>query len=97
MAKAQKIGVSEAPLSFKTREVRLSLTPEEAYAVMAVLGQVGGNPLSSPRKFTGDVYNALCEVINPILTGELWKESNITFNYDSMEGFLERALAADNR
>ena len=59
--------------------VILELTYEEAQAVFAVVGRVGGSNRDSPRKFTSEVYDALEDLLKtasgfsdyqPLLSGD---------------------------
>jgi hypothetical protein len=44
--------------------VILELNYEEAQALFALTGRVGGSSVDSPRKFTSEVYEALSGLLN---------------------------------
>jgi hypothetical protein len=87
---------------FRTTSVSLDLTPEEAYALVMVLEEVGGSPTTSPRKFIKEIYSALnCVIKSPYSWEDRFKvvQSNVSFFYfkdDTLKDFIEKALISDN-
>lgn len=57
---AHAIRLLNEDLGFKTKKVNLALTPEEAYALMALVGVVNGDT-DGPRGYTNNIYEALRE------------------------------------
>lgn len=81
MAKATKKEIPPVPVA-PVVEVTLVLSKEEAETLLAVLGRVGGNPYTTRRKHTQDVYNALLGLkldYNELGAADLSKEVSLTF------------------
>lgn len=78
MAKAEKVPVTQ-PVPFN---VVLTLSREEAEAVIDVLGMVGGPPKVTRRKYTDAVYYALAPLVGTSIDrGTMHdKDGSISFN-----------------
>jgi hypothetical protein len=86
MATAEKKTISKPTVVVHDEEVvDLRLTMEEADALIAILGSIGGDPDTSPRKHFWDLSNALYDA-----TGLRWAD---TESYSLAQGniwFKER-------
>lgn len=103
MAKAVTVKRS-VQRQFSTESVTLTLTPEEAYTLVAVLESIGGDPDTSPRRYSNSVCAALraAGIVSPFAFEDKSKyvERNnfaIYFKDGSVNKFLDMAVSKDNK
>ena len=88
---------------FRTEYVTLTLTPEEAYALVMIVEAVGGDPDNSPRKFIDCIYKTLSDKIKPPYGWDsrfkvIDKANCATYFKDNtLNEFLEKAAIQDNK